>query len=88
MVGSRDYRTSQFNRAVQSKRQPGSLFKPLVYLAALEARRELSGGQPITAATAIVDEPVTFESAAGVWAPQNYDHRFHGTVSVRTAIEQ
>jgi penicillin-binding protein 1B len=88
MVGSRDYRTSQFNRAVQSKRQPGSLFKPLVYLAALEARRELSGGQPITAATSIVDEPVTFESAAGVWAPQNYDHRFHGTVSVRTAIEQ
>ena len=88
MVGSRDYRTSQFNRAVQSKRQPGSLFKPVVYLAALEARRELSGGQPITAATSIVDEPVTFESAAGVWAPQNYDHRFHGTVSVRTAIEQ
>ncbi len=88
MVGSRDYRTSQFNRAVQSKRQPGSLFKPLVYLAALEARRELTGGQPITAATSIVDEPVTFESAAGVWAPQNYDHRFHGTVSVRTAIEQ
>jgi penicillin-binding protein 1B len=88
MVGSRDYRTSQYNRAVQSKRQPGSLFKPLVYLAALEARRELSGGQPITAATSIVDEPVTFESGAGVWAPQNYDHRFHGTVSVRTAIEQ
>ncbi|MBP6201373.1 MAG: transglycosylase domain-containing protein, partial [Nitrospira sp.] len=88
MVGSRDYRTSQFNRAVQSKRQPGSLFKPVVYLAALEARRELSGGQPITAATSIVDEPVTFESGTGVWAPQNYDHRFHGTVSVRTAIEQ
>jgi membrane peptidoglycan carboxypeptidase len=62
MVGSRDYRTSQFNRAVQAKRQPGSLFKPLVYLAALEARRELTGGQPITAATSIVDEPVTFES--------------------------
>ena len=38
MVGSRDYRGSQFNRAVQSKRQPGSLFKPLVYLAALDAR--------------------------------------------------
>jgi 1A family penicillin-binding protein len=88
MVGSRDYRTSQFNRAVQAKRQPGSLFKPLVYLAALEARRELTGGQPITAATSIVDEPVTFESGTGVWAPQNYDHRFHGTVSVRTAIEQ
>ncbi|MBP6264805.1 MAG: PBP1A family penicillin-binding protein [Nitrospira sp.] len=88
MVGSRDYRASQFNRAVQAKRQPGSLFKPLVYLAALEARRELTGGQPITAATSIVDEPVTFESGTGVWAPQNYDHRFHGTVSLRTAVEQ
>ncbi|MCS6318570.1 MAG: PBP1A family penicillin-binding protein [Nitrospira sp.] len=88
MVGSRDYRASQFNRAVQAKRQPGSLFKPLVYLAALEARRELTAGQPITAATSIVDEPVTFESGTGVWAPQNYDHRFHGTVSLRTAVEQ
>ena len=88
MVGSRDYRMSQFNRAVQAKRQPGSLFKPLVYLAALEARRELAGGQPITAATVIVDEPVTFDSGNGVWAPQNYDHKFHGTVSVRAALEQ
>lgn len=88
MVGSRDYRTSQFNRAVQARRQPGSLFKPLVYLAALDARRELADGQPITAATLIVDEPVTFESGAGVWSPQNYDHRFHGTVSLRTALEQ
>lgn len=88
MVGSRDYRASQFNRAVQAKRQPGSLFKPLVYLAALEARRELAGGQPITAATSIIDEPVTFESGAGKWAPQNYDHRFHGAVSVRAALEQ
>ncbi|ODT44932.1 MAG: hypothetical protein ABS70_04330, partial [Nitrospira sp. SCN 59-13] len=88
MVGSRDYRTSQFNRAVQAKRQPGSLFKPLVYLAAMEARRELSGGQPVTAATSIVDEPVTFESATGRWTPQNYDHKFHGTVSLRTALEQ
>ncbi len=88
MEGSRDYRASQFNRAVQAKRQPGSLFKPLVVLAALEARRELPGGQPITAATLIADEPVQFESGTGVWAPQNYDHKFHGTVSVRTTIEQ
>ncbi|ULA60469.1 MAG: hypothetical protein LZF60_250047 [Nitrospira sp.] len=88
MVGSRDYRASQFNRAVQAKRQPGSLFKPLVYLAAMEARRELHGGQPVTAATSIVDEPVTFESATGRWTPQNYDHKFHGTVSLRTALEQ
>ena len=88
MVGSRDYRISQFNRAVQAKRQPGSLFKPLVYLAALDARHELAGGQPITASTLIADEPVTFESGAVVWSPQNYDHKFHGTVSLRTALEQ
>ena len=88
MVGSRDYRSSQFNRAVQSKRQPGSLFKPLVYLAALDGHREVPGGQIVTTATLIVDEPVTFESGAGMWAPQNYDHRFHGTVSLRTALEQ
>ncbi len=88
MVGSRDYRASQFNRAVQAKRQPGSLFKPLVYLAALDAGRELADGQPITAATLIVDEPVTFESGARLWQPQNYDHKFHGTVSLRTALEQ
>ena len=88
MVGSRDYRASQFNRAVQSKRQPGSLFKPLVYAAALDAQQGVTGEQPITAATMIGDEPVTFQSAAGVWAPQNYDHRFHGTVSLRTALEQ
>ena len=88
MVGSRDYRASQFNRAVQSKRQPGSLFKPLVYAAALDARPESANEQPITAATMINDEPVTFQSAAGLWAPQNYDHRFHGTVSLRTALEQ
>ncbi|MBA3754473.1 MAG: transglycosylase domain-containing protein, partial [Nitrospira sp.] len=88
MVGSRDYRISQFNRAVQAKRQPGSLFKPLVYLAALDARHELADGQPITAATLIVDEPVMFGSGAAMWTPQNYDHRFHGTVSLRTALEQ
>ena len=88
MVGSRDYRTSQFNRAVQAKRQPGSLFKPFVYLAALEARRELGAGQPVTAATLLADDPVTFESASGAWAPQNYDRQFHGTVSLRTALEQ
>ncbi|HNC84749.1 MAG TPA: penicillin-binding transpeptidase domain-containing protein, partial [Nitrospira sp.] len=83
-----DFGRSRFNRAVQAKRQPGSLFKPLVYLAAMEARRELNGGQPVTAATSIVDEPVTFESATGRWTPQNYDHKFHGTVSLRTALEQ
>ena len=88
MVGGRDYRTSQFNRAVQAKRQPGSLFKPIVYLAAFEARRDVGKGQPITPSTFLVDEPVTFESGSGPWAPQNYDRQFHGTVTVRKALEQ
>lgn len=86
MVGGRDYRASQFNRAVQAKRQPGSLFKPLVYLTAFESR-QTDGGQPITAASLLLDEPVSFESPAGTWSPQNYDKQFRGKVTVRAAIE-
>ena len=87
LVGGRDYRRSQFNRAVQARRQPGSLFKPFVYLAALEAARESQVGQ-LTAASLLSDEPVTFESDTGSWSPQNYDKQFHGPVTVRSALEQ
>jgi penicillin-binding protein 1B len=87
LVGGRDYRRSQFNRAVQARRQPGSLFKPFVYLAALEAAREGEAGR-LTAASLLADEPVTFESEAGTWSPQNYDKQFHGYVSLRNALEQ
>ena len=87
LVGGRDYRVSQFNRAVQARRQAGSLFKPFVYLAAFEASR--SGKQPsFTPASLLADEPVTFESDSGTWSPQNYDRQFHGTVTLRTALEQ
>ena len=88
MVGGRDYRNSQFNRAVQAKRQPGSLFKPIVYLAAFEARNDIGKGQPVTPSSFVIDEPVTFDSGGGAWAPQNYDRQFHGTVTVRKALEQ
>jgi penicillin-binding protein 1B len=88
MVGGRDYRVSQFNRAVQAKRQPGSLFKPIVYLAAFEARRDIGNGQPITPSSIVLDEPVTFDSGGATWAPQNYDRQFHGAVTVRKALEQ
>jgi penicillin-binding protein 1B len=88
MVGGRDYRASQFNRAVQAKRQPGSLFNPIVYLAAFEARRDIAKGQPVTPSSFVIDEPVTFDSGGGSWAPQNYDRQFHGTVTVRKALEQ
>jgi penicillin-binding protein 1B len=87
LVGGRDYRRSQFNRAVQARRQPGSLFKPFVYLAALEAAREGQAGY-LTAASLLADEPVTFESEAGPWSPQNYDKQFHGPVTLRNALEQ
>ncbi|HEX2055424.1 MAG TPA: PBP1A family penicillin-binding protein [Nitrospiraceae bacterium] len=88
MVGGRDYRTSQFNRAVQARRQPGSLFKPIVYLAAFEARRDIGKGPPVTPSSVVMDEPMTFESGGETWAPQNYDKQFHGPVTVRKALEQ
>lgn len=87
MVGGRDYRRSQFNRAVQAHRQPGSLVKPFVYLAALEAAREGKAGA-FTSASLVADEPVTFESEKGPWAPLNYDRQFRGHVTLRQALEQ
>ena len=87
MVGGRNYRLSQFNRAVQAHRSAGSLFKPFVYLAGFEAARD-SGTTGLTPATLLVDEPVTLESGAGSWSPQNYDRQYRGQVTVRTALEQ
>jgi len=87
MVGGRDYRTSQFNRAVQAHRSAGSLFKPFVYLAAFEAARE-QDSTGVTPATLLADEPVTLESGTGPWSPQNYDRQYRGQVTVRTAVEQ
>jgi penicillin-binding protein 1A len=74
MVGGVDYNESQFNRATQAKRQPGSLFKIFVYLAALE-----KGFRPDMMA---VDRPV----AIGDWEPENYGGRFRGPVTLRTAF--
>ena len=73
MVGGRG--NDQFNRAVLATRQPGSAFKPFVYLAAIE-----SG---MNAATLIEDKPVTF---AGNWSPSNYSRQNYGWVSLRTAL--
>jgi penicillin-binding protein 1B len=93
MVGGRDYRESQFNRAVQARRQAGSLFKPFIYLAAFEQSLFDKHGA-ITAATLIEDSPLTFPNGqAGrdgpsVWSPQNYDRQFHGEVTVRSALER
>ncbi len=87
MVGGRDYRLSQFNRAVQAHRSAGSLLKPFVYLAGFEAARD-QGTAGLTPATVLMDEPVTLESGTESWSPQNYDRQYRGQVTVRTALEQ
>ena len=74
MVGGTDYVTSNYNRATQAVRQPGSAFKLFVYLAALEA-----GKKPDDT---VVDEPVTIDG----WSPRNDSRRFNGPVTLRTAF--
>ena len=86
MVGGRAYGKSQFNRAVQAHRQPGSVFKPFVFLAAFDAAQH--GGAPFTAASALLDQPFDWHYDGGVWRPDNYGDRYHGEVSARTALEQ
>lgn len=85
LVGGRDYQTSQFNRAALAKRQPGSAFKPFVYLAALRPR----GGRPaFTAASLVDDSPMTLTVNGQPWTPRNYEDRYEGRVTVRRALEQ
>jgi penicillin-binding protein 1A len=76
MVGGRNYLESQFNRATQAKRQPGSLFKLFVYLAALD--KGMSPESPI------VDEPIRI----GEWQPENYGGRYFGLTNLRTAFSK
>ncbi len=83
LVGGRNYSKTQFNRAIQARRQPGSLFKPFVYVTAMNPER---GQQAFTAATVLDDAPITVRTGSNVWEPQNYDQRFHGRVTVRDAL--
>jgi len=84
LVGGRDYQVSQYNRAVLARRQPGSAFKPFVYLAALRAH----GGPPaLTAASMVEDAPITLTVGNTVWTPRNYGDRYEGRVTVRRALE-
>ena len=88
LVGGRDYQVSQFNRVVQAKRQPGSLFKPFVYLTAV-SRRDLV--PPITPATLLDDSPISVVWGTAedeTWTPRNYDGEFRGEMTVRRALEQ
>src|SRR5207247_3427737 len=81
-VGGYDFLRSEFNRAVQAKRQPGSAFKPFIYIAALEAG--------FTPATRIEDSPVSYDAGANgkPWEPENYDRVFRGPTTLQQAIEE
>jgi penicillin-binding protein 1A len=87
MVGGRDFSETQFNRAIQSRRQPGSAFKPLIYAAALD--KEFEDPQKIyTPATVIVDSAVVFEDEERdfTWKPKNYKQTFYGPTLFRKAL--
>jgi penicillin-binding protein 1B len=84
-VGGRSYNQSQYNRAIVSRRQPGSVFKPFVYLTAFEqAIRE--GRSDVTPATIVNDEPETFEFGNQVWTPENYEGTYDGPITFRHAL--
>jgi len=78
MVGGRDFEESKFDRATQALRQVGSGFKPYVYTAAID-----SGATP---EDVIADVPTTFMTASGPYAPQNYDNKFMGDITLRVAL--
>lgn len=80
MVGGKDFSKSQFNRATQAYRQPGSAFKPIIYATALE--------KGYTAASVLIDSPIVKDdpSLSGPWRPANYDNTFWGPISLRDAL--
>ena len=79
MVGGYDFNRSQFNRAVQARRQMGSSFKPIIYSAAIERK--------YTPASIIVDSPIVFEDKDnGVWKPENDEEKFFGDTTFRQAL--
>ena len=81
MVGGFAFERNQFNRAIQAERQPGSSFKPFVYLAALD-----SGYTP---SSLILDAPLVMENPDGSkWKPQNYSRQFYGPTTLRVGIEK
>ena len=81
MVGGRNFQRSEFNRATQSRRQPGSAFKPMIYTAAFD--------KGMTPATVIVDSPIVYpdpQQPDGVWKPQNFDLKFLGPTTLHNAL--
>ena len=80
MVGGFDFNQSEFNRAIQAMRQPGSAFKPIIYASALE--------KGFTPASIIVDSPIVFKDSDGTasWKPNNYESKFYGDTTFRQAL--
>jgi len=78
LVGGRNFLESKFNRAVQSVRQPGSSFKPIVYTAAME--------HGFTPASVVLDQPITIMTPQGEWRPEDYEGKFQGPVTLRYAL--
>ncbi|MGH9312944.1 MAG: PBP1A family penicillin-binding protein [Vicinamibacterales bacterium] len=86
LVGGRSYNQSQFNRAVTARRQPGSVFKPFVYLSAFERAAELSRTD-LTPATLVWDEPTEFMfEDQPPYAPGNYEGEYDGEITLRRAL--
>jgi len=81
LVGGVDYNKSQLNRAIQSRRQPGSAFKPFVYYTAFASGR-------FTPETVVNDAPIRFREAGGFYSPKNYGGGYSGQVSLRSALMQ
>src|SRR3954470_13437006 len=84
-VGGRSYNQSQYNRAIASRRQPGSVFKPFVYLTAFE-QAVATGRSDVTPASIALDEPDTFEFGNQVWTPENYEKTYAGPITFRQAL--
>ena len=82
MIGGYQFSRSEFNRAVQAKRQPGSAFKPFIYGAALTR-----GYTPVST---VIDRPVVYTDPVSgfVWAPRNYGRRFYGPMTMRDALKK
>jgi penicillin-binding protein 1A len=80
MVGGADFAETQFNRAIQSRRQVGSTFKPIVYAAAIQSRK-------VTAASLMADAPIAFATTEDfVWKPSNYSNDYLGNITLRKAL--
>jgi membrane carboxypeptidase/penicillin-binding protein len=82
LTGGRSYEESEFNRVTSAHRQPGSAFKPFIYLAAIQ-----KGFYP---SYTVLDEPVSFKQVhtRELWSPQNYDREYHGLVTLREALQR